>query len=380
MNFRRVRQLRRGYSFVEIAVALPTIGILTVGMCSAVLLSVRAIPQDGSIITASVETARAMEQFERDLRCALSVSKRDSQEIQFTVPDRTGDDQPESIRYWWTGVVGSPFYRSVNGGPEEVVVGQTEKLLLSYDIQPRVSNRVVEKTTTSDELLLASFESWPGVTPTVNEFNITSSDWITTSFQLPNSVPKHYSQLRFSKAEVYARRGLPIGSTKIGIYRINSSLEPRTSYRLGSETSVSASSIPSSWGWFQTTLANDVISSDASRTFSMIYSGSSIISPMRLRYLTSASAPKDIHPTGRSTDDGGDEWEPDSNLHENDLMFRIYGIYETVTVESIPETKQHFRTVGIELRSASNKSINIDSIVRLLNEPEAVPTNAPSQN
>ncbi|MBL8856729.1 MAG: hypothetical protein JNK57_22380, partial [Planctomycetaceae bacterium] len=70
MNLRRVRQLRRGYSFVEIAVSLPTIGILTVGMCSAVLLSVRAIPQDGSVITASVETARAMEQFERDLRCA----------------------------------------------------------------------------------------------------------------------------------------------------------------------------------------------------------------------------------------------------------------------------------------------------------------------
>jgi len=380
MNFRRVRQLRSGYSFVEIAVSLPTIGILTVGMCSAVLLSVRAIPQDGSVITASVETARAMEQFERDLRCALSVTKRDSQEVQFTVPDRTGDDRPESIRYWWTGVIASPFYRSVNGGPDEIIVGQTEKLLLSYDIQPRTSNVVTQKTTTSDELLLASFESWPAVSATIKEFNINSSNWITTSFQLSNSVPKNYSQLQFTQAEVYARRGVLSGSVNIGVHRINSLREPRMSFRLGSLTSVAPSLLPTSANWFKTKLANDVISSDGSRTFSLVYSGSGSTSPMRLRYLYSTSAPTDVHPTARWTDDSGSQWDPDSNLHENDLMFRIYGKYEIVTVESIPETKQHIRAVGIELRSSSNKSINVDSMVRLLNEPEAVPINAPSKD
>lgn len=381
MILKRARHLRFGFSLIEIAVALPTIGILTVGMCSAVVLSVRAIPQGGSVITASVETARAMEQLERDLRCATEVSKRDSRDILFSVPDRTGDGQSESIRYWWSGVDKSAVYRQINNGPSEVVVEQTSNFSLAYDIQPRVTNRLVEQVVTSNELLLASFESWPGVTGSINEFAVGTNDWIGTTFELSGSVPRNYSKLRFTRASVFGRRATGSGTASVGVYRVNSDREPRLVHRFGSLTSVARNTLPWLWGWADTTLATDVEVIDGSRTFFLVFSATAAPSTLRAVYLSSNSAPNDLHPTARWTDDSGGDWDPGSgDLHKNNLMFRVYGTFETVQVSSVPETKQRIQAVQVQLRSATNKSINIDTSIRLLNEPEAVQNNAPNPN
>lgn len=372
------RHLRFGYSLIEIAVALPTIGILTVGMCSAVLLSVRAIPQGGSVITASVETARAMEQLERDLRCATEVSKRDSRDILFSVPDRTGDGQPESIRYWWSGVDKSAVFRQINNGPSEMVVEQTSNFSLTYDIQPREINRVVKNVVTSNEQLLALFESWPGVTGSTNEFTVGTNEWIGTTFELSSSVPRNYSKLRFTRASLYGRRASGSVAANVGVYRVNADREPRLVHRFGSLTPVASNLLPVLSDWADTTLANDVEVTDGSRTFSLVFSATAP-STLRAVYRTSDSAPDNLHPTARWTSDSGDKWEPSSgNLRKNDLMFRVYGTFETVQVSSVPEIKQRILAVRVQLRSATNKSINIDTNIRLLNEPEAVQNNAPN--
>lgn len=366
--------LRLGASLIEIAIALPTIGILTVGMCSAVLLSVRAVPQEGSMITASVEAARLIEQFERDVRCATQVVRSDIHEFQFIVPDRTGDGTPETIRYWWSGKAGSPIYRQINKSDAESVLQQAESFHLHYGIADRTTSEVEQTVITSDPMQLASFESWPGVTPTVNVFSVASQDWIGTTFRLPDTVPRNYSRLRFTQADVYGRRGVAGGSVSVGVYRINSLLDPRLNFRLGSTTTVTSSLLPTAWGWIQTTLSNDIVSTDGSRTFALVFSSDSGVSPMRIRYLSSESAPKEVHPTARWTDDRGSSWEPSTDeYYKNDLMFRIYGVYEIVQVAAVQKKKQHFSSVQIELRSASNQSVNIDSTVGLLNQPAVMP-------
>jgi hypothetical protein len=374
MNSKRKIGNRLGSSLVEIAIALPTIGILTVGMCSAVLLSVRAVPQEGSIMTASVEAARLFEQFERDARCATQVSISESREFQFTVPDRTGDGTPDIIRYWWSGTAGSSIYRQINNGDAETVLQQAETFRLQYNITDLTTNKVVQNTSTSDPLLLASFESWPGVTPAVNELSVASKDWIGTTFELPNTVPRNYSRLRFTRAEVFARRGVPTGSVRAGVYRINSLLDPQMSFPLGSTTIITPSALPTTWEWIQTTLSNDAVSTDGTRTFSLVFSSDGAVPPMQIRYLTSESAPNEVHPTARWTTDSGNSWKPGTgDYYKNDMMFRIYGVYETVQVALVQETKQHLTSVQIELRSASNQSVNIDSTVALLNQPAVVP-------
>ncbi|MDP1563037.1 MAG: hypothetical protein Q8M16_16790 [Pirellulaceae bacterium] len=378
---KQARHRRFGYSLIEIAVALPTIGILTVGMCSAVLLSVRAIPQGGSVITASVETARAMEQLERDLRCATQISKRESRDIVFSVPDRTGNGQSESIRYWWSGVDKSAVYRQINNGPSEIVVEQTSNFSLAYDIQPRVTNRVVEQVVTSNELLLASFEGWPGVTASTNEFTVGANDWIGSTFQLSDSVPRNYSKLRFTRASVYGRRDTGSGMANVGVYRVTVGREPRLVHRFGSLRLVASNLLPVLSGWADTTLANDVVVTDGSRTFYLMFSATAATSTLRASYYSSNSAPVNVHPTCRWTTDSGTSWLPgSSDLHKNDLLFRIYGTFETVQVSSVPETKQHIQAVQVQLQSATNKSINIDTSIRLLNEPEATQDNAPNPN
>jgi hypothetical protein len=382
MNGPRTRHFRRGYSLIEMAIALPTIGILTVGMCGAVALTVRAIPQEGSMITASVEVSRAMEQFERDVRCATEVSKSNATEFEFRVPDRTGDNLPETIRYWWSGRSGSPLNRQINNGSDEVVLEQIDSLSLRYQTVSRTIEKIEFRTFTSEPLILASFESWPSVTPTTNEFFVNAENWIGTTFQLSDAVPRDYSRLQFTQAEVYARRGVPVGSIRIGVYRFDANLAPRLQARFGSLTTVDPFFLPTDWDWIRTTLDNDVVATDGSRTFALVFSGTANVSPLGIRYLTSDLAPTGTHPSARWTEDEGGAWEPSSSadFHKNDMMFRIYGVYETVEVAKVPETKQHLQAVQVQLRSATNQYVNVDTMITTLNQPEAAANNAPSAN
>jgi hypothetical protein len=358
----------------EIAISLPTIGVLTVGMCSAVLLTVRAIPQRGSMLTAAVEATQVMEQLERDLRCATHVDQRESNNIQFSVPDRNGDGQPETIRYWWSGSAGTPILRQFNGGASDVVLEQAEEFLLSYNIQPRTTFRVEETTTTSAEILLASFESWPGVLPEIKEYPINSVSWIGTTFQLPESVPRNYSKLRFTRASCSGRRVSGNATARVGVYRVTADRVPRVQYRLGDLTTVASETVPWIPFWFTTNLSDNVIATDGSRTFALIYSSTGSSSTLRTTYFSSESAPNNLHPTARWTGDGGGTWEPNSgDLPKNDLLFRIFGVYETIDVTKVPETTPHVQSVGVRLRSATSKSYQVDTALTLLNQPEVGP-------
>lgn len=128
------RRLRRaGHTLVELAVSTVALGILLAGMGSAILVASRAA-RPGTAPANAVRAASAADEMAADLRMALSFSQRTATAVQFTVADRNGDGDPETLRYAWSGTAGDPLTRQLNAGAAATVCENLHALQLGYSV------------------------------------------------------------------------------------------------------------------------------------------------------------------------------------------------------------------------------------------------------
>jgi hypothetical protein len=120
-------------TLIEMTVSLALLTVILGGSASLVLVASRALAADGSNAAADVTVARAAaSQVVDDLKVASALTERTPTAVTMTVPDRTGDGTPETVRYAWGGTPGDPLTRSLNGGPAGVVAANVRALNLSY--------------------------------------------------------------------------------------------------------------------------------------------------------------------------------------------------------------------------------------------------------
>src|SRR6185503_17714901 len=105
---------RPAYSLIELVLAMAVVALLLVGAQSAVMLASRALPDANSSEARRLAAAQAIDIIAADLADAVSVSRAAAREIEFTVPDRDGDGQPETIGYSWGGNPGGSLKRIYN--------------------------------------------------------------------------------------------------------------------------------------------------------------------------------------------------------------------------------------------------------------------------
>lgn len=378
---RRVRPIRpirggwrasrsRGYSLVELAITLPTVAILTLGMSAAVLVSVRSIPQPGSLITANTEATRVLERLERDLRCATEILTQTDRDIVFRVPDRNNDGQPETIRYWWSGVAGTPVFRRVNTHSAETLLAQTANFQLVYQTEDVPEVKVQTEVVTSPEVLLSSDESWGLVTSTTQNMNINRNAWAASVFTLSSQIPRDCSRLRFTRAVVTCRRS-SVGTISVVVCRVADGLVPRLSVPVGSPVAFNTSQLPpSTWQSSSIPLSADAWVDDGCRRFALVIYSAASNTPLQLQYKFSTLAPTNDRSTLRWSTNQGTSWQPDaSTWHRNDLYFAIYGHFERTLVSQVTETTERVRSIRVILNSATNQGVRIDASIGLLNQP-----------
>lgn len=361
----------RGYSLVELAITLPTVAILTLGMSAAVLVSVRSIPQPGSLITANTEATRVLERLERDLRCATEILTQNDREIRFRVPDRDNDGQPETIRYWWSGVSGTSVFRQVNAHAAEVLLGQAANFELEYQTADVSRQKVQRQVVTSPEVLLSSDESWGFIVSTVQTMNINRNSWAAPVFTLASHIPLDCSRLRFTRAVVTCRRS-SVGTISVGLYRVADGLIPHLPVPVGSPVSFNTNQLPpSTWQSRSIPLSSDAWVDDGCRRFALLISSTAANTPLQLRYKSSTLAPTNDRTTLRWTSNQGTSWQPNSSTwHRQDLFFDIYGHFERTIVSQVTETTENVRSIRVILNSATNQGVRIDASIGLLNQPE----------
>jgi len=105
----------RGFTLIELVLAIGLTSALMVGLTSAVLVGIRAMPRSDEPAIVRVQCHNAIATLADELSAALYINTTSATTVDFVVPDYNGDGVPERIVYQWSGTALDPLTRSMNG-------------------------------------------------------------------------------------------------------------------------------------------------------------------------------------------------------------------------------------------------------------------------
>ncbi len=127
-----VQRTRRAHTLLELVVSMSLATLLMTGLASALFLAGRTFDAGGSTAVQQAEAAQVLGEVLADVNQALGFSQRTANALTFTVPDRDGDDTPETIHYSWSGTAGDPLLVEYNGSSAETLLDDVHQFDLSY--------------------------------------------------------------------------------------------------------------------------------------------------------------------------------------------------------------------------------------------------------
>jgi len=129
------RSTWRGHSLLELVVSMSTATILMSGLFGALFIAAQTIDPSSAgsrLISGSGVVAQLLD----ELQMAISVTRRETHAVAFSVADRDGDGRSEEIVYQWSGQPGDPLTRSYNGGAARTLIDKVQRFSLGYTIDP----------------------------------------------------------------------------------------------------------------------------------------------------------------------------------------------------------------------------------------------------
>ncbi|MFN7020918.1 MAG: type II secretion system protein J [Phycisphaerales bacterium] len=197
----------RAFTLVELAVSLAIMSIILVGAGAAVTMSVSAADRSDDVNTRLTAAADVLDRMSADIQSAVAVVERTSRAVTVLVPDRNGDQQPEQIRYAWTGSVGGVLIRSVNNADAVVILSPVDAMAMSPLL------RAGQITTDSDEQVLAGYESSSGATLRRVSINATNraAQYVKPAFA------SNVSSWRITRVRVSFQRVSSVGTLRVRI-------------------------------------------------------------------------------------------------------------------------------------------------------------------
>ena len=106
---------RRGYTLIELVVAIASASVLMVGLSSALFVSAQALEMDNGATLEQSRAEQALARMVTDLGEATRFEVFSSNAARFYVPDRDGDGLEEELAYSWSGVAGAPLMLEQDG-------------------------------------------------------------------------------------------------------------------------------------------------------------------------------------------------------------------------------------------------------------------------
>lgn len=232
-----------GFTLIECVLSLVIVSALLLACTSVITFTLRSEAASRTTDSASVQTAqacRAASRIAEDLREALAFSENTPTSVTFTVPDRTGDGVPETIRYAWAGV-GAQVIRWQNDLPESGVSIAEKVDLLDLSIPTvTVGPAPTSGTVEGSEVALCTSNQ----TGTA-ELAITSTSWAGGYFR--PTLPTNTVSWRVTRAQFEARKGAGSGPLLVMMYRADANCQP-TGTPLET-VSIPVASLPTSRGW-----------------------------------------------------------------------------------------------------------------------------------
>jgi len=121
-----------GFTLMETLVSLSLAAILMAGIASAMLIALRTATESPGPAAEIREGHALLLDMTADIQYAQSITDSAPEAITGTVPDRNGDGNPETIRYFWSGTTGDTLMREYNGGAAAPVAQNVHGFRINY--------------------------------------------------------------------------------------------------------------------------------------------------------------------------------------------------------------------------------------------------------
>lgn len=130
---RRYSRSIRGHTLLEMMLSLVLLSLVMASIGSAVMFASRAVPSSADASSSALSDAAVLRQIADDLSNARYLIDTTTHAVSIVVRDRTGDGQPDRLRYEWSGNVGEPLRYSINDGPPSVLIEAVQTFSLQYE-------------------------------------------------------------------------------------------------------------------------------------------------------------------------------------------------------------------------------------------------------
>ena len=341
---------RRGFTLLELLVAMTIFSVLLAGMGSALMLTRRAVPDGKKGTSAVVSAAGAMDRLAGDLSYATSIFTASPTELSFMVEDRNGDGSSEMIRYYWSGTLGGPLVRQVNGGAEATLLDGVQEFRLDY---LKRSEPLPSSYGEGDEILLASYDR----STYLSSLKVDRKNFCGEYFR--PSLPSQVTGWRVTRVRFNARiAGLPTEEIKVQL-RPAVGVLPADSVL--AEVSVLENTLTSGYQWKEVAFGS-MTNLTPGAGLCLVIKG--LVDPDACEVRTRpqwAYAPncRYVYST-----DSGDHWRsPDSQQ----LLFYVYG---KVSTPNPIQSRYLLTGVQTTLRSGSDGPSRLQTSIRVVNQPE----------
>ena len=154
---RRPLRDRDGLSLIEMTVSLAILSIVAAAIGSAILIAGKAVPDGSGPAQCAIRAAGAADRIAAELQYATAVTAYTDKCIEFILPDRNGDGNPEAVRYEWSGLQGDPLTCTWNKGTARTVLTDVRQFRLDFNLQ--TVSRQRPSGNESGEILLAGNEA-----------------------------------------------------------------------------------------------------------------------------------------------------------------------------------------------------------------------------
>jgi hypothetical protein len=311
-----------------------------------------------SVLSRAADAARITDDIASELFCAETFTSRTATGVKFTVADRDGDLNPETISYLWSGVVGDPLTRAYNAQTAVNVLDDVATFELTYTYRT-VTEQGSPAVSESGDMLLIGHEP----TQNLQGFDLTGTNRVGQYFQpalAPDVVSWRVTSIRFRMKSLL----LIGGATRVDLRKPAGGPVP-------SNTVLWTDLVPESllgilFGWHSVTVTGVSGLSPDSGLCLVLYpdfeSGGG--STGTVEYESSGATV----PGGAflSSADGGSSWAADDSKA---MAFRVYG--RVTTLGDPPAVNRDYLTaVGIRVGVGSEAGRYAQTSVQVLNGPE----------
>lgn len=128
----RISSRRRGVTLLELLASSSIMAMLMLGIGSILYVSMQTFDSRDSVVIQRATSGEIVGDLADDLRHAIKFTTRTSTAVTFTVPDRTGDELPDTVSYSWSGTAGDPLLYSFNGATPATIADDVHQFDLEY--------------------------------------------------------------------------------------------------------------------------------------------------------------------------------------------------------------------------------------------------------